>query len=178
MSRRSASVSSISRARASHALIGLAFATYFANALWKARGCRSSASRSRRSRSPRSSFLPPTSIEAIYGLEARASALTYAPTIPLLWAMFADTADYSGVEDGSPCSTGVVFGDDPVRAQDGPQPRRRDLGFGVVGLRVSAERHADSACAVGHSSAGQHLSSNLPDHRRDLLWSGIASPRA
>jgi glycoside/pentoside/hexuronide:cation symporter, GPH family len=52
-------------------------------------------------------FLPATSIEATYGLEI-ARALAYAPTIPLIWAMFADVADYSEWKTGRR-ATGVVF---------------------------------------------------------------------
>ena len=52
-------------------------------------------------------MLPAGSIEATYGLEI-ARALAYAPTIPLIWAMFADVADYSEWKTGRR-ATGVVF---------------------------------------------------------------------
>src|SRR5438445_13448970 len=52
-------------------------------------------------------FLPATSIEATYGLEL-IRALAYAPTIPLIWAMFADVADYAEWKTGRR-TTGVVF---------------------------------------------------------------------
>jgi Na+/melibiose symporter-like transporter len=52
-------------------------------------------------------LLPAGSIEATYGLEL-ARALAYAPTIPLIWAMFADVADYSEWKTGRR-ATGVVF---------------------------------------------------------------------
>jgi glycoside/pentoside/hexuronide:cation symporter, GPH family len=52
-------------------------------------------------------FLPADSIGATYLLEG-VRALSYAPTIPLIWAMFADVADYSEWKDGKRI-TGVVF---------------------------------------------------------------------
>src|SRR5262245_48987691 len=52
-------------------------------------------------------MLPAGSIGATYGLEI-ARALAYAPTIPLIWAMFADVADYSEWKTGRR-ATGVVF---------------------------------------------------------------------
>ncbi len=52
-------------------------------------------------------FLPAGSIEATYGLEL-VRALCYAPTIPLIWAMFADVADYAEWKTGRRI-TGVVF---------------------------------------------------------------------
>jgi glycoside/pentoside/hexuronide:cation symporter, GPH family len=52
-------------------------------------------------------LLPAGSIEATYGLEL-ARALAYAPTIPLIWAMFADVADYAEWKTGRR-ATGVIF---------------------------------------------------------------------
>jgi glycoside/pentoside/hexuronide:cation symporter, GPH family len=52
-------------------------------------------------------LLPPTSIGATYGLEI-VRALCYAPTIPLIWAMFADVADYAEWKTGRR-TTGVIF---------------------------------------------------------------------
>jgi Na+/melibiose symporter-like transporter len=52
-------------------------------------------------------FLPRDSIGATYGLEW-IRALSYAPTIPLIWAMFADVADYAEWKTGRR-TTGVVF---------------------------------------------------------------------
>ena len=52
-------------------------------------------------------LLPAGSIGATYGLEL-ARALCYAPTIPLIWAMFADVADYAEWQTGRRI-TGVVF---------------------------------------------------------------------
>jgi GPH family glycoside/pentoside/hexuronide:cation symporter len=52
-------------------------------------------------------LLPAGSIEATYGLEL-VRALCYAPTIPLIWAMFADVADYAEWKTGRQ-TTGVIF---------------------------------------------------------------------
>ena len=52
-------------------------------------------------------LMPAGSIAATYGLEV-VRALCYAPTIPLIWAMFADVADYAEWETGRR-ATGVVF---------------------------------------------------------------------
>lgn len=52
-------------------------------------------------------LLPAGSIQATYGLEI-VRALAYAVTIPLIWAMFADVADYSEWKTGRR-ATGVVF---------------------------------------------------------------------
>jgi Na+/melibiose symporter-like transporter len=52
-------------------------------------------------------LLPADAVWAVYGLEwIRAAA--YAPTIPLLWAMFADVADYAEWTTGRR-TTGVIF---------------------------------------------------------------------
>jgi GPH family glycoside/pentoside/hexuronide:cation symporter len=52
-------------------------------------------------------FMPADAIGAIYVLEW-VRALAYAPTIPLIWAMFADVADYGEWTSGRR-ATGVVF---------------------------------------------------------------------
>ena len=52
-------------------------------------------------------LLPAGSIGATYGLEL-ARALAYAPTIPLIWAMFADVADYAEWKTNRRV-TGVIF---------------------------------------------------------------------
>ena len=52
-------------------------------------------------------LLPKDAIGATYGLEL-IRALAYAPTIPLIWAMFADVADYAEWKTGRR-TTGVIF---------------------------------------------------------------------
>jgi Na+/melibiose symporter-like transporter len=51
--------------------------------------------------------VPPTSVGALFLLEF-ARALSYAPTIPLIWAMFADVVDYSEWKTGRRV-TGVIY---------------------------------------------------------------------
>jgi len=52
-------------------------------------------------------LLPPTAIGTVFILEY-IRALTYAPTIPLIWAMFADVADYAEWKTGRR-ATGVIY---------------------------------------------------------------------
>ena len=52
-------------------------------------------------------LLPPQSLGTLFLLEY-ARALSYAPTIPLIWAMFADVADYAEWKTGRR-TTGVIF---------------------------------------------------------------------
>jgi len=52
-------------------------------------------------------LLPKDAIGATYGLEL-IRALAYAPTIPIVWAMFADVADYAEWKTGRR-TTGVIF---------------------------------------------------------------------
>jgi len=52
-------------------------------------------------------LLPADAIGRTYGLEI-IRALAYAPTIPLIWAMFADVADFAEWKTGRR-TTGVVF---------------------------------------------------------------------
>jgi Na+/melibiose symporter-like transporter len=52
-------------------------------------------------------LLPPDAIGATFVLEW-VRALTYAPTIPLLWAMFADVVDYAEWKTGRR-TTGVIY---------------------------------------------------------------------
>src|SRR5262249_47394536 len=53
-------------------------------------------------------FLNPTNVAGMVALTIITSAV-YAPTIPLLWAMFADVADYS-VWKTSRRATGIIYG--------------------------------------------------------------------
>ncbi len=52
-------------------------------------------------------LIPSESIGTMFLMEY-IRALTYAPTIPLIWAMFADVADYSEWKTGRR-TTGVIF---------------------------------------------------------------------
>jgi Na+/melibiose symporter-like transporter len=52
-------------------------------------------------------FLPPTAVGALFLMEY-VRVLAYAPTIPLIWAMFADVVDYSEWKTGRRI-TGVIY---------------------------------------------------------------------
>lgn len=52
-------------------------------------------------------LLPPDNVPALFLLEGL-RALSYAPTIPLIWAMFADVVDYSEWKTGRR-ATGVIY---------------------------------------------------------------------
>ncbi|HEX3745581.1 MAG TPA: MFS transporter [Bryobacteraceae bacterium] len=52
-------------------------------------------------------FIPPDSVGSIFLLEY-VRALTYAPTIPLIWSMYADVVDYSEWKTGRRI-TGVIY---------------------------------------------------------------------
>jgi Na+/melibiose symporter-like transporter len=52
-------------------------------------------------------LLPPEAVSTMFALEY-IRALTYAPTIPLIWAMFADVVDYSEWKTGRRV-TGVIY---------------------------------------------------------------------
>ena len=52
-------------------------------------------------------LLPPAAVGTMFILEY-ARALTYAPTIPLIWAMFADVVDYAEWKTGRR-ATGVIY---------------------------------------------------------------------
>src|SRR4029079_15858376 len=76
-------------------------------------------------------LLPAGSIEATYGLEL-VRALCYAPTIPLIWAMFADVADYAEWKT-SRRTTGVIFATILFALKTG-----LSLGGAIAGLLLSA----------------------------------------
>ena len=67
-------------------------------------------------------LLPPDAIGTTFLMEY-IRALTYAPTIPLIWAMFADVADYSEWKTGRR-TTGVIFATILFGLKTGPEPRR------------------------------------------------------
>jgi Na+/melibiose symporter-like transporter len=52
-------------------------------------------------------LLPPAAVGTMFILEY-VRALTYAPTIPLIWAMFADVVDYAEWKTGRR-ATGVIY---------------------------------------------------------------------
>ena len=82
--------------------------------------------------------------------------LAYGFTIPLLWAMMADVADYSEWKNRRRATADRVLGD-RLRPQGGTRLRRRDRRLGARRVRLRAERGADGARAAGHPAHGEHL---------------------
>ena len=91
----------------------------------------------------------------------------YAPTIPLIWAMFADVADYAEWKTGRR-TTGVIFATILFALKTGLSLGGAIAGWLLSGYGYQAERGADAACARGHSPDGQRLSRDLPRDRRGL----------
>ena len=67
-------------------------------------------------------------------------ALAYAPTIPLIWAMFADVADYSEWKTGRR-TTGVILRDDPFALKTG-----LSLGGAIAGWLLSGYGYRPMPC--------------------------------
>ena len=109
----------------------------------------------------------------MYGLEL-IRALSYAPTIPLIWAMFADVADYAEWKTGRR-TTGVMFATILFALKTGLSLGGAIAGWLLVGLRLSAEHGADGACAAGHSSHDQRLSRRSSSRSSSDVSSSIAS---
>jgi Na+/melibiose symporter-like transporter len=99
-------------------------------------------------------LLPATSIEAIYGLEL-VRALTYAPTIPLLWAMFADTADYAEWKTGRR-ATGVVFATILFALKSG-----LSLGGAISGWVLSGYGYQPNTTQTPHALLGIRLMASV-----------------
>jgi Na+/melibiose symporter-like transporter len=95
-------------------------------------------------------LLPATSIEATYGLEL-VRALAYAPTIPLIWAMFADVADYAEWKTGRR-TTGVVFATILFALKTG-----LSLGGAIAGWLLSGYGYQANATQTEHALMGIRL---------------------
>ncbi|HTE45619.1 MAG TPA: MFS transporter [Gemmatimonadaceae bacterium] len=95
-------------------------------------------------------LLPPGSIEATYGLEL-VRALCYAPTIPLIWAMFADVADYAEWKTGRRI-TGVIFATILFALKTG-----LSLGGAVAGWLLSGYGYQPNASQTPHALLGIRL---------------------
>jgi len=76
-------------------------------------------------------FLPPDAIGATFVLEFL-RAISYAPTIPLLWAMFADVVDYAEWKTGRR-TTGVIYATIMFALKTG-----LSLGGAIAGWLLSA----------------------------------------
>lgn len=95
-------------------------------------------------------FVPANSIGATYALEL-IRALCYAPTIPLLWAMFADAADYSEWKTGRR-ATGVVFATILFALKTG-----LSLGGAIAGWLLSGYGYQPNAAQTEHALMGIRL---------------------
>src|SRR5262249_3409965 len=95
-------------------------------------------------------IMPADSIGATYGLEL-VRAVTYAPTIPLLWAMFADTADYSEWKTGRR-ATGVVFATILFALKTG-----LSLGGAIAGWLLSGYGYQPNTTQTEHALLGIRL---------------------
>ena len=95
-------------------------------------------------------LLPASSIEATYGLEL-VRALAYAPTIPLIWAMFADVADYAEWKTGRR-TTGIVFATILFALKTG-----LSLGGAIAGWLLSGYGYQANATQTAHALLGIRL---------------------
>ena len=95
-------------------------------------------------------LMPAGSIAATYGLEV-VRALCYAPTIPLIWAMFADVADYAEWETGRR-ATGVVFATILFALKTG-----LSLGGAIAGWLLSGYGYQANATQTEHALMGIRL---------------------
>jgi GPH family glycoside/pentoside/hexuronide:cation symporter len=95
-------------------------------------------------------LLPAGSIEATYGLEL-VRALCYAPTIPLIWAMFADVADYAEWKT-SRRTTGVIFATILFALKTG-----LSLGGAIAGWLLAGYGYQPNAAQTPHSLLGIRL---------------------
>ncbi len=95
-------------------------------------------------------LLPADAIGATYGLEL-ARALAYAPTIPLIWAMFADVADYAEWKTGRR-TTGVVFATILFGLKTG-----LSLGGAIAGWLLSGYGYVANAAQTPHALQGIRL---------------------
>lgn len=95
-------------------------------------------------------LLPSTSVGATYGLEL-IRALSYAPTIPLIWAMFADVADYAEWKTGRR-TTGVVFATILFALKTG-----LSLGGAIAGWLLSGYGYRPNTAQTPHALEGIRL---------------------
>jgi glycoside/pentoside/hexuronide:cation symporter, GPH family len=99
-------------------------------------------------------FLRADSIGATYGLEL-VRAACYAPTIPLLWAMFADTADYAEWKTGRR-TTGVVFATILFALKTG-----LSLGGAIEGWLLSGYGYQPNTAQTEHALMGIRLTASV-----------------
>jgi len=99
-------------------------------------------------------LLPADAIGATYLLEY-VRALSYAPTIPLIWAMFADVADYAEWTTGRRI-TGIVFATILFALKAG-----LSLGGAIAGWLLSGYGYVANAQQTAHALLGIRLSASV-----------------
>jgi glycoside/pentoside/hexuronide:cation symporter, GPH family len=99
-------------------------------------------------------FLPADAVGATFLLEY-IRALSYAPTIPLLWAMFADVVDYAEWKTGRR-ATGVIYATIIFALKVG-----LSLGGAIAGRLLSAYGYEANAMQTDHALLGIRLTISL-----------------
>ena len=99
-------------------------------------------------------FLPSGNIQAIFTMLWLRSAC-YAPTIPLIWAMFADVADYAEWKTGR-STTGVIYGTVLFALKLG-----LSLGGFLAGWLLSAYEYRPNAPQTAHTLLGIRLTISI-----------------
>ncbi|HTT67895.1 MAG TPA: MFS transporter [Gemmatimonadales bacterium] len=99
-------------------------------------------------------LLPADAIGATYLLEY-VRALSYAPTIPLIWAMFADVADYAEWTTGRRI-TGIVFATILFALKAG-----LSLGGAIAGWLLSGYGYRANVSQTAHALLGIRLSASV-----------------
>ena len=99
-------------------------------------------------------FLPADAIGATFALEY-IRALSYAPTIPLLWAMFADVVDYAEWKTGRR-TTGVIYATIIFALKAG-----LSLGGAIAGQLLSAYGYQANVAQTAHALLGIRLTVSL-----------------
>ena len=79
--------------------------------------------------------------------------MAYAPAVPLLWTMIADSADYSEWKSGRR-ATGLVFLRRDFRPESRMGHRRRHRRLAADGFQLHSRRHADRNGPDRHQAAG------------------------
>jgi GPH family glycoside/pentoside/hexuronide:cation symporter len=99
-------------------------------------------------------FLPADAVGATFLLEY-IRALSYAPTIPLLWAMFADVVDYAEWKTGRR-ATGVIYATIIFALKVG-----LSLGGAIAGRLLSAYGYQANVMQTDHALLGIRLTVSL-----------------
>ncbi|AHG92049.1 sugar (Glycoside-Pentoside-Hexuronide) transporter [Gemmatirosa kalamazoonensis] len=99
-------------------------------------------------------LLPADAVGATFGLEVL-RALSYAPTIPLIWAMFADVADYAEWRTGRR-TTGVVFATILFGLKTG-----LSLGGAIAGWLLSGYGYVANAAQSARALQGIRMTASV-----------------